>query len=65
MWNAAGQLVDRLGVLLERGVVGQDVERAELADRPLHRLPAERRVGDVAADQHAAPAFPAAASWNG
>ena len=52
-----GDVVDRIGVLLEGRVVDQHVEPAE----GLHRLGdgavAEARVLDVAGDQQAAPAF--------
>ena len=43
-----GQLLEVADVLLEGGVVDQHVEPAELLDRPLHRVLAEFRIGDVA-----------------
>src|SRR5205085_1690741 len=45
------------GVLLERGIVDQDVELAQLVDGALRRLFAELLVGDVALDHDAASAF--------
>jgi hypothetical protein len=42
-------------VLLERGVVDEDVEPAELLHRPLDSALAEARLADVAADDEAAP----------
>ena len=44
--------VDLARVLLERGVVDQDVEPAQRLDGVLDRRRRERRVGDVALDQH-------------
>src|SRR5262245_49844510 len=41
------QLFEAVDVLLECGVVDQDVEPAELIHRPLHRVVAEFWIGDV------------------
>ena len=49
--------LERVDVLLERGVVDQDVELAELVHGALHRVAAEFAVGDVARDRDAAAAF--------
>ena len=43
-----GQLLEAVDVLLECGVIDQDVELAELIHRPLHRILAEFWIGDVA-----------------
>ena len=52
-----GQLLEAVDVLLEGGVVDEDVELAELVDRLLDRVLAEFGVGDVAGEQDAAAAF--------
>ena len=52
-----GQLFEAVDVLLERGVVDEDVELAELLHRLLHRVLAEFRIGDIARQQNAAAAF--------
>src|SRR5207237_2644457 len=52
-----GQLFERRRMLLERGVVDDDVELAEFGDRSLDRASTEGCVADVAADENAAPLF--------
>ena len=52
-----GEVLEVVGMLLEGGVVDQHVEPAEARDGLLDRLAAEAAVGDVAGDEHAAPAL--------
>ncbi|HZQ93341.1 MAG TPA: hypothetical protein VFA60_16240 [Terriglobales bacterium] len=51
------QLLQRLGVLLERGVVYQDVELPEFLHCRLDRIAAEFGVAHVAGDQQRAPSL--------
>src|SRR5438105_2546058 len=50
-----GQLFERRRMLLERGVVDDDVELAEFGERSLDRASTEGCVADVAANENAAP----------
>ena len=52
-----GEVLQRLGVLLECGVVDEDVEAAERIDRLSHGALAECGVLDVAGDRDAARAL--------
>jgi len=52
-----GQLFETVDVLLERGVVHEDVELAQFVDGPLDGVFAEFRIGHVARDEDAAAAL--------
>src|SRR5262245_46879233 len=52
-----GQLFETVDVLLERGVVHEDVELAELVDGSLDGVLAKFRIGHVARDEDAAAAL--------
>ena len=52
-----GQLLEAVDVLLEGGVVDEDVELAEFLDGLLDRVLAEFGVGDIAGEENAAAAF--------
>src|SRR5947199_782410 len=52
-----GQILEAGDVLLERGIVDQDVELAELRDGLLYSRLAESKISDVAGDRNAAPSF--------
>ena len=52
-----GQLLQAVDVLLEGGVVDEDVELAEFVDGLLYRVLAEFGVGDIAGEENATAAF--------